>query len=45
MQVLITEDNQDIAESTYDYLEVLGYTVDIANDGVTWFALGSHEKI
>lgn len=35
MRVLIIEDNQDIAASIYDYLEVLGYTVDAAGDGVT----------
>lgn len=35
MRVLIIEDNQDIAASIYDYLEVSGYTVDAAGDGVT----------
>jgi len=35
MRVLIIEDNQDIAASIYDYLEVLGFTVDAAGDGVT----------
>lgn len=35
MNVLIIEDNQDIAESVYDYLEILGYTIDAAGDGVT----------
>ena len=35
MNVLIIEDNQDIAASIYDYLEALGYTVDAAGDGVT----------
>lgn len=35
MRVLIIEDNQDIAASIFDYLEVLGYTVDAAGDGVT----------
>ncbi|AEJ01668.1 two component transcriptional regulator, winged helix family [Nitrosomonas sp. Is79A3] len=35
MKVLIIEDNQDIASSIYDYLEVLGYMVDAAGDGVT----------
>ncbi|SES71401.1 DNA-binding response regulator, OmpR family, contains REC and winged-helix (wHTH) domain [Nitrosomonas marina] len=35
MNVLIIEDNQDIAASIYDYLESLGYTVDAAGDGVT----------
>lgn len=35
MKVLIIEDNRDIASSIYDYLEVLGYMVDAAGDGVT----------
>lgn len=35
MKVLIIEDNQDIASSIYDYLEVLGYMVDAAGDGIT----------
>jgi DNA-binding response OmpR family regulator len=35
MRVLIIEDNQDIAASIYDYLEVLGFSVDAAGDGVT----------
>ncbi|MBK7491049.1 MAG: response regulator transcription factor [Nitrosomonas sp.] len=35
MKVLIIEDNQDIASNIYDYLEVLGYMVDAAGDGVT----------
>lgn len=35
MKVLIIEDNQEIVSSIYDYLEVLGYMVDAAGDGVT----------
>ncbi|GJL75206.1 response regulator transcription factor [Nitrosomonas sp.] len=35
MQVLIIEDNQDIAASIYDYFEASGYIVDMAADGVT----------
>ncbi len=35
MNILIVEDNQDIAASIYDYLETLGYTIDAASDGVT----------
>lgn len=35
MKVLIIEDNQDIAASIYDYLEGLGYTIDMASDGMT----------
>jgi len=35
MNILIIEDNQDIAASIYDYLEALGYAVDAAGDGVT----------
>ncbi|MCB1935756.1 MAG: response regulator transcription factor [Nitrosomonas sp.] len=35
MNVLIIEDNQDIAASIYDYLEAIGYTVDAAGDGIT----------
>lgn len=34
MNVLIVEDNQDIAASIYDYLEASGYRVDAAGDGV-----------
>ncbi|MCP5244537.1 MAG: response regulator transcription factor [Burkholderiales bacterium] len=33
MNVLIIEDNQDIAASIYDYLESLGYAVDVAGVG------------
>lgn len=40
MNVLIIEDNQDIAASIYDYLEALGYTVDAAGDGITGLHLG-----
>ena len=35
MNVLIIEDNQDIAASIYDYLEAIGYTVDAAGNGVS----------
>lgn len=35
MNVLIIEDNKDIAASIYDYLEAIGYTVDAAGDGVS----------
>jgi len=35
MNILIIEDNQDIAASIYDYLEATGYIVDAAGDGVT----------
>jgi DNA-binding response OmpR family regulator len=35
MNILIVEDNQDIAASIYDYLETLGYTIDAARDGLT----------
>ncbi len=44
MQVLIIEDNQDIAASIFDYLEVLGYTVDAAGDGVTGLHLAVTKK-
>jgi len=43
MKMLIIEDNQDIAASIYDYLEVLGYTVDAAGDGVTGLHLAVTE--
>lgn len=33
--VLLIEDNQDIATMVYDYLELQGYMVDYAADGVT----------
>ncbi len=35
MKVLIIEDNQDIAASIYDYLEMQGYTIDAAGDGLS----------
>ena len=35
MNVLIIEDTEDIAASIHDYLEVLGYEIDVAGDGVT----------
>jgi DNA-binding response OmpR family regulator len=35
MNVLIIEDNKDIAESVSDYLEILGYTIVTAGDGIT----------
>ncbi len=35
MKVLIIEDNQDIAASIYDYLEMQGYTIDAASDGLS----------
>lgn len=44
MRVLIIEDNQDIAASIYDYLEVLGYTADAAGDGVTGLHLAVTRK-
>ncbi|MCB1976801.1 MAG: response regulator transcription factor, partial [Nitrosomonas sp.] len=35
MNVLVIEDTEDIAASIHDYLEVLGYEIDVAGDGVT----------
>ncbi len=35
MNLLIVEDNQDIAASICDYFEALGNTIDKANDGLT----------
>ncbi|MCW5601542.1 response regulator transcription factor [Nitrosomonas sp.] len=35
MNILIIEDNQDIASSIYDYLKTFGYTIDAARDGTT----------
>ena len=35
MNILIIEDNQDIASSIYDYLETFGYTIDAVGDGTT----------
>jgi DNA-binding response OmpR family regulator len=35
MQILVVEDNRDIAENIADYLEPLGHTLDFAADGLT----------
>jgi DNA-binding response OmpR family regulator len=35
MQILVVEDNRDIAENIADYLEPLGHTLDFAADGIT----------
>lgn len=35
MNVLVIEDNKDIAENVADYLEPLGYSLDFAADGVS----------
>ena len=34
MNILIIEDNRDIAENIADYLEPLGHTLDFAADGL-----------
>jgi DNA-binding response OmpR family regulator len=35
MQILVVEDNRDIAENIADYLEPRGHTLDFAADGIT----------
>ncbi|HWK53747.1 MAG TPA: response regulator transcription factor [Hyphomicrobiales bacterium] len=35
MQILVVEDNRDIAENIADYLEPLGHTLDFAADGIS----------
>jgi DNA-binding response OmpR family regulator len=35
MQILVVEDNRDIAENIADYFEPLGHTLDFAADGLT----------
>ena len=39
MHVLIIEDNQDTAASVNEFLKALGYTVDVANNGITGLQL------
>ncbi|GJL70994.1 MAG: hypothetical protein NMNS01_01930 [Nitrosomonas sp.] len=39
MHVLIIEDNQDTATSVNEFLKALGYTVDVANNGITGLQL------
>jgi DNA-binding response OmpR family regulator len=41
MNVLIIEDNADLAASVWDYLESLGYVTDAAGDGVTGLHLAT----
>lgn len=48
MQVLIIEDNPDIIANLFGFLEPLGYTLDIARNGVAGLsnaAAGSHDVI
>jgi len=44
MNVLIVEDNRDIAESISDFLEMQGYTTDFATDALSAFHLISINK-
>lgn len=41
LYILIVEDNPDIIENLYSYLEPLGYTLDIARNGNTGLALAT----
>lgn len=44
MNVLIVEDNRDIAENIADYLEPLGYTLDFAVTGRGGLELATHNR-
>ncbi|MDR0781039.1 MAG: response regulator transcription factor [Pseudomonadales bacterium] len=44
MQILVVEDNRDIAENIADYLEPLGHTLDFAADGLTGLHLAVTQR-
>ncbi len=41
MRILIVEDNRDILANLIDYLELQGYTVDCAQDGLSGLHLAA----
>lgn len=43
MRILLVEDNRDILGNMADYLELMGYTVDCAQDGLSGLDLASTE--
>ncbi|HRF88811.1 MAG TPA: DNA-binding response regulator, partial [Pseudomonadales bacterium] len=43
MKILLVEDNRDILANLTDYLELKGYTVDCAQDGMTGMHLAATE--
>ena len=43
MRILLVEDNRDILANLADYLELKGYTVDCAQDGMTGLHLAATE--
>lgn len=44
MRILVVEDNRDILANVVDYLELKGYTVDCAQDGLTGLHLAARES-
>ncbi|HNE25643.1 MAG TPA: response regulator transcription factor, partial [Pseudomonadales bacterium] len=44
MRILLVEDNKDILANLMDYLELKGYTVDCARDGLTGMHLAATES-
>ncbi|GAD65080.1 MULTISPECIES: response regulator, partial [Pseudomonadaceae] len=43
MRILLVEDNRDILTNMADYLQIKGYTVDCAQDGLSGLRLASSE--
>ena len=43
MRILVIEDNRDILANVMDYLQLKGYTVDCAQDGVSGLHLAVSE--
>ena len=43
MRILVIEDNRDILANVLDYLELKGYTVDCAQDGLSGLHLATSQ--
>ena len=41
MNILLVEDNRDLASNLFDYFETRGYTMDLASDGIPGLNLAS----
>jgi DNA-binding response OmpR family regulator len=41
MNILLVEDNRDLATNLYDYFEARGHTMDLASDGIPGLSLAS----
>ena len=41
MNILLVEDNRDLATNLFDYFEARGYTMDLASDGIPGLSLAS----